>query len=522
MNFRKQQFVGIYYNRVYKSVWIKLQTFIYFSEPIYIMLSISDLEKQNPWWKDKININNDPKIQILEKAIIKWTPEIINEFDLTKDVVYSLRGPRQTGKTTLTKIIIKKELEIRNQNAIFYFSCDLIVSNAKELEEIINTYIDWADKITIERKLIIIDEISEVKNWEKAIKRIIDQKSNKNKTFILTGSHSIDIYKSVEKLPGRRGEDTGTHTHKVFYPMSFREYVKTTKPILYENIFRLITERNKEFIQICNNQIPKSLHQLQIYKTELDDVLEEYLLTGGFISVINNYKINNKIENTLYEEYIRSIFGDFSKINKNQKYVFQILSSIIKKETSQVSWNAITKDTHIKDSRTVENYIELLQGMLIVDTFYPIDKNTKQIKYSLTDKKIYINNPFLFHAFRALMGGAINYFQEAKNYLNTEDKSKLIEYIFGNHLLRKINQMYPSDLTYINEKVYFFKGKKEIDFVIKLENKLIGFEVKYQNQITKSDYSPLYVLDNGILISKNTFETEKYNCIPVSLMLMYL
>jgi len=217
------------------------------------MLSISDLEKQNPWWKDKININNDPKIQILEKAIIKWTPEIINEFDLTKDVVYSLRGPRQTGKTTLTKIIIKKELETKNQNAIFYFSCDLIVSNAKELEEIINTYIDWADKITTDRKLIIIDEISEVKNWEKAIKRIIDQKSNNNKTFILTGSHSIDIYKSVEKLPGRRGEDAGTHTHKVFYPMSFREYVKTTKPILYENIFKLITERNKEFIKICNN-----------------------------------------------------------------------------------------------------------------------------------------------------------------------------------------------------------------------------------------------------------------------------
>jgi len=486
------------------------------------MLSISDLEKQNPWWKDKININNDPKIQIIEKAIIKWMPEIITEFDLTKDVVYSLRGPRQTGKTTLAKIIIKKELETKNQIAIFYFSCDLIVSNAKELEEIINTYIDWADKITTERKLIIIDEISEVKNWEKAIKRIIDQKSNKNKTFILTGSHSIDIYKSVEKLPGRRGEDTGIFTHKVFYPMSFREYIKTTQPKLYENIFKLINNKDEEFIQICNNQIPESLYKLQIYKTELDGALEEYLLTGGFISIINNYKKNKQIENTLYEEYIRSIFGDFAKINKNQKYVFQILSAIIKKETSQVSWNAITKDTHIKDSRTVENYIELLQGMLIVDTFYPIDKNTKQIKYSLPYKKIYLNNPFLFHAFRALINGSINYFEEAKHYLNTENKSKIIEYIFGNHLLRKINKMYPSDLAYINEKIYFFKGKKEIDFVIKLENRLIGFEVKYQNQITKSDYAPLYILDKGILISKNTFETEKYNCIPVSLMLIYL
>jgi len=75
------------------------------------------------------------------------------------------------------------------------------------------------------RKIIIIDEISEVKNWEMAIKQIIDQKSNKNKIFILTGSHSIDIYKSVEKLPGRRGEQTGVFTHKVVYSMSFSEYV---------------------------------------------------------------------------------------------------------------------------------------------------------------------------------------------------------------------------------------------------------------------------------------------------------
>ncbi|HOZ36071.1 MAG TPA: ATP-binding protein [archaeon] len=486
------------------------------------MLSIMDLEKQNPWWKDKKNINNDPKIQAIEDATIKWMPEIITEFDFTKDIVYSLRGPRQTGKTTLTKIIIKNELKTKNPKAIFYFSCDLIISDAKELEETIGTYLDWAESLTNERKLIIIDEISEVKHWEKAIKKIIDERSNKNKTFILTGSHSIDIYRSVEKLPGRRGEDTGTFTHKVFYPMSFKEFVRITKPKLFTEINKMINNDNNEFINICNNIIPESLNKLQLYKSELDYALDEYLLTGGFISVINNYKNNNKIENTLYEEYIRSIFGDFAKVNKNQKYVFQILSSIIKKETSQVSWTAIMKDTHIKDSRTVENYVEILQGMLIVDAFYPIDKNTKQIKYSLTDKKIYLNNPFLFHAFRALINGSINYFEDAKLYLNKENKANLLEFVFGNHLLRKINKMYPSDLTYINEKVYFFKGKKEIDFVIKLENKLIGFEVKYQNQITKSDYSPLFVLDKGVLISKNTFETEKYMCIPISMMLMYL
>jgi len=49
--------------------------------------------------------------------------------------------------------------------------------------------------------------------------------------------------------------------------------------------------------------MPLSLNKLQIYKKELDDILNEYIVTGGFISVINNYKSNKSIKNTIYEEF---------------------------------------------------------------------------------------------------------------------------------------------------------------------------------------------------------------------------
>lgn len=65
------------------------------------------------------------------------------------------------------------------------------------------------DSQSNERKLIILDEISRVKEWEFALKYIIDVYSRKDKTFILPGSSSWDIKHSVERLPGRKGELSG-------------------------------------------------------------------------------------------------------------------------------------------------------------------------------------------------------------------------------------------------------------------------------------------------------------------------
>ena len=45
----------------------------------------------------------------------KWYPALRHYISLDKDVIYTIRGPRQVGKTTLLKIIIK---ELINSNKI--------------------------------------------------------------------------------------------------------------------------------------------------------------------------------------------------------------------------------------------------------------------------------------------------------------------------------------------------------------------------------------------------------------------
>ena len=94
---------------------------------------------------------------------------------LDRDVIYSVRGPRQVGKTTLVKITIK-DLPDKNTNPIniLYYACDLI-RTPEILHELLESYYKWNRTLSKDRIIIFLDEISAIPGWRTAIKRFIDQ-----------------------------------------------------------------------------------------------------------------------------------------------------------------------------------------------------------------------------------------------------------------------------------------------------------------------------------------------------------
>jgi len=113
-------------------------------------LSVSALGDQNPWWKDKALVSDDTLIVAWERSSFKWLPRIVKTFKWNVTVIYSLRGPRQVGKTTLLKLVIRDLLEKGvDARRIFYWSCDQLESFEK-LSETIVAYVDWARKFSSE------------------------------------------------------------------------------------------------------------------------------------------------------------------------------------------------------------------------------------------------------------------------------------------------------------------------------------------------------------------------------------
>ena len=159
------------------------------------MVFPAELVDQNPWWRDVAALQTDKHLLNLANSKIQWKPRIAHFFTWNQDAVYTLRGPRQIGKTTMLKGFVQELITSgTNPRLIFYHTCDLIDS-PKELTRVLSSYIDAVRQDYPDRLFILLDEVSSIRDWQKGIKHLVDIGKLGNCTVILTGSHSIDVKK---------------------------------------------------------------------------------------------------------------------------------------------------------------------------------------------------------------------------------------------------------------------------------------------------------------------------------------
>ena len=493
------------------------------------MVDFSELAKQNPWWENAIAIDADPKIRDFEAAQLKWRPRIRKYMDLKKDVLYSLRGPRQVGKTTFVKLVIRDELKTRKPANIFYFTCDLVTS-AVELKEIIEQFLDWSFRQSQERKLVCLDEVTRVKDWENAYKQVVDLHSLKDVTYILTGSSSWDLKHGVERLPGRKGEATGEQNHKILLPLKFAEYVELRSPANHKTIEKLGLNDNatrvKAFSELFGESARAWIDPLLPIKGELDALFGEYLFTGGVMAATNQFYERKEISNNTYELYLQMFFGDLARLKREESTAKKVLSSVLRHPQSHVGWQTISRETGLPSVITIQNYADVLQNLFLLNVYNAFDQNKKQPKHR-SEKKLQIPNPFFFHAFRGYIENpAGDYFQQAKAYmLKPEGKAALAEFVVGDHLTRLAYNHRPSDLFDQSNFVFYVKNAQgeTIDFITRLPSSFLPVEVKYQNSISNSDYRNLKKFNKGILATKDELALGgNHPAIPVPLLLLFV
>lgn len=112
------------------------------------------------------------------------TPFILN--DLQKKMVF-IGGPRQCGKTTLAKSLLK------NQFPGLYLNWDRVSDRKKILAG------QWTD----EDQLLVFDELHKYRKWKTLVKGFYDTEKEKHK-FVVTGSARLDTYqRGGDSLLGR-------------------------------------------------------------------------------------------------------------------------------------------------------------------------------------------------------------------------------------------------------------------------------------------------------------------------------
>ena len=483
------------------------------------IVPLAELFELNPWWTDTNLINDDPKILAWEKSESNFSS--LDEIGFESvDAVYSLRGPRQVGKTTLIKLKIKDLLgkKVRDKN-VFYNSFDL-GGSPKDVNGILREYLAWSGHGDGERRFLFLDEISSVFDWQLAIKSLKDLDRLRDCTVVTAGSHSVDLRRSAETLPGRRGSPSDS-LDKVLLPMSFGRYVAAVDGDLGRAIQKSAlgtrAGRLSVFRDLARGKIPEDLAHVALMQRKLDSCLDGYMLSGGMPLAAVDFACGGIVTDRTYKTYLDAAESVIGLAGKNRSKTYQIAANIAASSGSPVSWSSLRRDTDVGSHHTAEEYVGMLEDMFAVSSLHRYDATTNRPKFG-TGKKVYFRDPLFAHVL-SLQGAAAGIFEQSLGVLkDPEAKGRLAEQIVADHLTRLAPELSLKgagfDPAYAMMYWRSSKSGREVDFVVRDRHSVIPVEVKYQARVRRddlwglTDFAKATGVRPGIVVSRDDLRVE--------------
>lgn len=492
---------------------------------------LSDLGEENPWWQDPSAIEADKHVVEWEQTRLRWLPPVIGDFTLDKDAVYTLRGARQIGKTTAIKLLIRSLLarRTRPQNILFY-TCDA-VDDARGLYDVVREYLRHRDREKSERTYIFLDGIPRVKKWQMAIKRLWDTNSLKNCTVIATGSHTIDIAQSAERLPGRRGR-LNEAMDKVMHPLSFLEYVMTADKGLAEKIAPLAGAgggRDRHLDSLFAGRIPPALRVLSKDLDALNLHLDDYAASGGVPWVINRLDSQRAMPEGAYAAYLRLILDDVAAFGRKREVVGGIAAALVGSIGRPSSWRSLAAAAGLSSATSAMSYVSMLEDMFMVSIMYQYNAKPKSTMPG-RGKKVHFADPFYLHVLHGWIVSTEAHYASRKFLSDGKNRGHVVEGVVASHLIRMAFRRSPKKpwFLYSNYLAYWRYGpEKEVDFVYNDGQVEVPIEVKLGGRLTKRDLDGIIAFKkasrakNGLLLTRDTLSAER-ECLRVPAALFLL
>ena len=411
----------------------------------------------------------DPQLRRLSRQTYQYRSKLLDDLPVATPGIYTLGGGRQIGKSTLLKQWMNELLKSNvAPETITFFSGELI-DDHNSLLGLIQTQLGNTPTAAV--NYLIIDEVTYIQQWDKAVKYAADAAMLERTVLMLTGSDLGLIRDARMRFPGRRGRAEVVDFH--MYPLSFRECLNLKNPGI--NITEITCRPG--------GVEPDTLNT--IYKE-----FEQYLLHGGYLTAINDLAEYGQIHKTTLNTYSDWIRGDVMKRGKQESYLREILTAIIKRYNSQVTWNALARDLSIDHPKTVADYIELLENMdaVFVQSALLEDKLVAAPKKA---RKLMFCDPFIFHAIHAWVkpvGDPYNA-QIMPLIQDPEMVSRLVEAAVITHHRR----FFPT---------YYIKSRGEVDIAYVNNGRCYPVEIKWTNQLRPKDIKQISQYPQGEIWTK--------------------
>ncbi len=331
--------------------------------------------------------------------------------------VVVLTGLRRVGKSTLLLQIAKEYLK----EDFFFVNFEderLINFEAQDFDFLHECLVSLYG----EKKVFLIDEIQNVPNWEKFVRRMHD---NGYKFFVTGSNASLLSLELATRLTGRS-------IQLELYPFSFEEFLRF-KNLNKTNFKNLTTVERGNMRKLCL----------------------EYLRKGGIPDALKYSKLD--IHESLYSDVLYRDIATRYNI-KNVKSLKELSYYLATNASSLVSFNSLKNIFKFRSVNTVKEYMSYLENSWL---FLFVSKYAYSLKeQQIAPKKVY-----------AIDTGLV----KSIGFSFSKNRGNLIENVVYLKLKRKYKDIY-----------YFkTKNNKEVDFYIPQKRWFVQVTESLENEKTK-------------------------------------
>lgn len=464
-------------------------------------MKLETLRFQNPHWDRVENFLRDPSLERLKTAPKILFHPIKNRIILESDRIFIMKGPRQIGKTTLLKLLMKEILQSgKPPGSLLYLAVDIAgLKSEHDLFTALVTYNEFHGANGSGTRFIFLDEVTAVADWQTAIKKASDSGILRNAFVLATGSSALDLKRGSERLPGRRGQHPQENDLEML-PLLFRHYL--------ENLFPQV-KLPEAWIpgHMSFGDLYQKARQLSYFDSEVKKAFDGYLVTGGLPLSTNEYLRHegDAISPEPYYTYLQAILGDAMKTGKSERYFREIITAVMSKRFEPLDAHLITQMTGVGSHNTIADYLETLEGFYVFRLInQPKTLGSAQPAFKKR-KKVYFRDPFFYHVLQAWVNGIPDPFLlSCQKLKDPVFKSKLVENTVGAHLMT------------VDGTLFFWRNNYEIDFIlVPPQHKPLYFEVKYQSILTGEDIKGLKKAGGGILLTRDSLAQRQNNIIDI-------
>lgn len=453
--------------------------------------------RDNVWWRGARHVDADRDLVRLRESPISYLHPI--PFDLGVDAVYTLRGPRQVGKSTLLKRVVAHlltEVGVNPRQVLYADAEGAGLTTHTALADALTSYLAWARSALPRARLyLLLDEVTGIRDWGIAIRTLFRQGHLEQVTAIATGSHALDLARGGETAPGRRGErDVGAALDWIMMPLSFRQFVSAHAPDV---------EATLPLIDVFDPRAAaQATIEISLHGDTLRALFQRYLASGGYPHAMADEHARGAIGPGIYLLYRSAIIGQMKRAGHSEGMFREVVAWAADNRLGhEFSWQSIAAETDIGSKDTARRYVEDAEHLFLWHVLYRAQGAADLSPAFRSPKKLYPMDPFTWHVLASWAAGDSDPWAASLARLAAPALAgHLIEGVAADHFLR----------AYGHRAVYHRseRGEEEIDLLLARDGAIARLEVKFRAVIPRKTVRHLARYGGGIIATPDTSDFD--------------